>query len=134
MAASAVPCRAEAAVGHAVVGLEPVESSADVVVEIGDRRRFRVRLPAAFALVVKLEHGASGLYAVIDLRCGDDEAIAGQSHTPSQRRVGELEDVRVEDNARVSPGRLRAGHERAHCSILDRDFGVLLRDHHQVSR
>ena len=126
-----MPCRAEAAGCHAVVGLQPVERGADVVVEIGDRRRFRIRLPATLALVVKLEHGSSGLYAVIDLRCGDDEAIASQSHAPSQRRAGELKDVRVEDNARVSPGRSRGGYERTHCPVPDRDVGVVMCDHHR---
>jgi hypothetical protein len=47
VAAGTVPCRAEAAGRHAVVGLEPVKRGADVVVEVSDGRRATARLAPA---------------------------------------------------------------------------------------
>ena len=86
--------------------------------------------PAHLALVVEAEHGPGRLDAVVDLGHGDEEAVAGQPHRPAQRRLGELEDVGVEDDAGMRPARARRGDERAHPARVDPDLDVLARDDH----
>ena len=125
--AGAVAGRAERAVR--VLG-QPRQRGGDVGVEVRHRRRVGVALPAHLALVVELEHGPGRLDAVVDLGHRDDEAVAGEPHRPAQRRLGELEDVGVEDDARMRAAVARRGHEGAHRPAVHRDLDVLAREDH----
>ena len=97
----------------------------DVLVELRRRHRLDVGLAARLALVVEAEHGPGRLDAVIDLGRRDHEPVAREPHRPAHRRLGELEDVGVEedprpvarggrgDEASASPAR-RPGRRRIH--------------------
>ena len=109
---------------------EPGERGVDVGVEVGHRGRVGVALAAHLALVVELEHGPGRLEPVVDLGHRDEVAVAGEPHRPAQRRLGELEDVGVEDDAGVRTARARRGDEGAHLPAVHRDVDVLAREDH----
>ena len=125
-----MPRRAERPVRDRSVLLEEGERRSGVGVEVHDGRLLGVALPAHLALVVEPENGPGRLDAVVDLRHGDDEAVAGEPHGPAQSRLGELEDVGVEDDAGVRAAPSRRGEERPHLPSVHRDLDVLACEDH----
>src|SRR2546423_849919 len=70
---------------------------------------------------------------MIDFWGGNDEAITGQSRARSKHRPGELENVRVEEKARIAARWLRGGNESAHRLAADRDADIIRSDNHRIS-
>jgi hypothetical protein len=67
--------------------------------------------PRGTGLVV-CEHRSKRLKFMINLRNRDDIAVAAQGRSHSTDRVGDLKDLRIEDNTRMAARRLR--HEEMH--------------------
>src|SRR4051794_39244411 len=132
VAAGAMARRAERR--HAVAGLEVVQCRPHVLVEVRDRGGVGVGLSALLALVVEPEHRPGRLDAVVDLRHRDQEAVAREPHGPAQRRLGQLEDVCVEDDRGVGAVGARRRDERAHAALAHRYVDVCAAyDHYVVS-
>ena len=63
------------------------------LVELRGIERIDISLPALFARVVELQHGACRFDAVVDLWSRNDEAVASKSFDPAQGRFRQLKDV-----------------------------------------
>src|SRR5207245_11271294 len=98
MSTDAESRRRNLSAGDRPVRGEMIERGAAVGVEIGDRRLPRVLEPANAAGVIERKGRARWLGAMVDLRRGDDEAVARQADARSQHRAGQLTDVRVEED------------------------------------
>lgn len=77
------------------MSFEPVECGAATGVEIGDWSFQGVFEAASAASVIEGNGRARRLDAVIDLGCGGDESVTGESDARAKHGAGELENVRV---------------------------------------
>ena len=109
---------------------EPGHGGRDVLVELRRRQRLDVGLPARLALVVEAEHRPGRLDAVIDLRRRDHEPVAREPRRPAHRRLGQLEDVGVEEDPRPVAGSGGRGDERPHRPLPDSDVDEFTCDDH----
>ena len=90
--------------GTARTLLEPVEGRGGVGIEVGYRCCLSIALTSGFALIVEFEDGSRWFDPVVDLGRCNQEAVACQANTPAQGRLGELEDVGVENDRRMRTG------------------------------
>src|ERR1041385_8767878 len=70
---------------------------------------------------------------MIDFWGGDDETITGQPRARSKHRPGQLENVRVEENAGILTSWCRGGNECSHRLAADLDVGITSSDNHRTS-
>ncbi len=70
---------------------------------------------------------------MVDLGSEHHEAVAGEPPAPAERRLGQLEDVGVEDDPGPRAAVLRAREERPHAPSVDRHVDVLGLDHHAAT-
>lgn len=105
--------RAQAS-GAGGVGLEEVEHGAGITVEGVEFLLQFQRVAAVGPALIVGEHAAGRLELVPYLRHGHDVAVPRQQGRRAADRPGDLEDFRIEQDARVAPLRLRAEDMGAH--------------------
>jgi hypothetical protein len=121
--------------GTARTLLEPVEGGRDVGIEVGNGCCLRIALTSSLALIVEFEDSSRWFDPVVDLGGCNQKAVACQANAPAQGRIGELEDVGIENDRRTRTGAAGRGDESPHRQIPDRNVDVLLRDHcHEWNR
>jgi hypothetical protein len=100
--------------GAGVGALVQVIQHRDAVrVELSGRGAGRARQPGLLAGVVELQGDAGQLATRVDLRYADDEAGRGQAPGRAQGRLGQLEDVGVEQHPGPPAVADRPDHHRA---------------------
>ena len=133
MSTSAVTSRTKWSTARTL--LEPVEGSGGVGIEVAYGCCLRIALTSGFALIVEFEDGSRWFDPVVDLGRCNQKAVACQANTPAQGRLGELEDVGIENDRGMRTGAARRSDESPHRQIPDRNVDVLLRDHcHEWNR
>src|SRR6185503_12869972 len=121
MSANAEPTRAKLSLLNARMLIEVIEHRTTVGVEFRDLCLRRSGQTPRAALIVEWDGRPRGFDPVIDLRRCDYKPIPRQSRCRADHRSGQLEYVRVKQNPRILPFRLRARHECPHRASSDGD-------------
>ena len=100
--------------GAGVVGFQVRKGRAGIAIVSGNFLGGFEGIATIGAGLIVGEDGASGLELVIDLRDGDNEAVAGEKCGGAADRGGDLKNLRVEHDARITAGRGRPEDVRAH--------------------
>ena len=79
---------------------QPVERSATTRVKFSDARLGGIQETTGAASVVEGDGSARWLDAVIDFWRNGNEAVAGKTNASAEHRAGELENIRIAENAR----------------------------------
>ena len=131
MAANAESGGAEFSRRHARMLCEIVQCGTAVGIEVGDGRLGGVLHPTRASGVVERDRRARRLGAVIDLRRGDDESVPCESNAGAHHRTGQLKDVGVVRDARITAGSARRRDEHPHRRAACGDVDVLGCDDHR---